>query len=117
MPVKSRHRVPSASDSAGQPRHAREQDQAELGEAPVSDQLAAARSGDREAFSALVEPYRRELLLHCYRLLGSLESAEDLVQDTLLRAWQHWTDCVKRALRAYSPRASRQVDGLTGGDD
>jgi RNA polymerase sigma-70 factor (ECF subfamily) len=52
-------------------------------------QLAAARSGDHEAFSALVEPYRRELLLHCYRLVGSLESAEDLVQDTFLRAWQH----------------------------
>jgi RNA polymerase sigma-70 factor (ECF subfamily) len=60
--------------------------------------LAAALAGDSGAFSTLAEPFRRELLAHCYRMTGSLEDAEDLVQETFLRAW--------RRLETYQGRAS-----------
>ncbi|MGH2593237.1 MAG: RNA polymerase subunit sigma-70, partial [Anaerolineae bacterium] len=64
----------------------------------VATRIAAARAGDQHEFSSLTEPYRRELQVHCYRILGSLQDAEDLVQETLLRAW--------RRIDTYEGRAS-----------
>jgi RNA polymerase sigma-70 factor (TIGR02960 family) len=55
----------------------------------VSEQiLVRAREGDADAFRELVDPYRRELQFHCYRILGSLQDAEDLLQETMLAAWR-----------------------------
>jgi RNA polymerase sigma-70 factor (ECF subfamily) len=59
--------------------------------------LAAARGGDEHAFERLLEPHRRALHVHCYRLLGSLHDADDALQETLVRAW--------RGLGHYEPRA------------
>jgi RNA polymerase sigma-70 factor (TIGR02960 family) len=58
-------------------------------DAVVSEQtLSRARAGDEQAFRELIDPYRRELQLHCYRILGSVQDAEDLLQETLLAAWR-----------------------------
>jgi len=62
------------------------------------DLLARARAGDEDAFGELVAPFRRELQVHCYRILGSVQDAEDVLQETLLSAW--------RGLGGYEERAS-----------
>jgi len=64
----------------------------------TADLLQRARTGDGSAFGQLVEPHRRELHVHCYRILGSVADAEDALQDTLVSAWQ--------ALPKYEERAS-----------
>jgi RNA polymerase sigma-70 factor (ECF subfamily) len=60
--------------------------------------FALARAGNADAFRELTEPYRHELQLHCYRIVGSTQDAEDMVQETLLAAW--------RGLDQFSERAS-----------
>ena len=74
---------------------------------PVSDiaeqrlLLACAQAGDERAFRRLIEPYRHALEVHCYRMLGSAQDAEDMAQETLLRAW--------RALERFEPRVQFQT--------
>src|SRR3954467_3833876 len=60
--------------------------------------LAMAQAGDERAFRRLVDPYRRPLEVHCYRMLGSVHDAEDVLQETLLKAW--------RSLEGFERRSS-----------
>jgi RNA polymerase sigma-70 factor (TIGR02960 family) len=85
-------------------------------DAPVTEQtLASARGGDEAAFRELTDPYRRELQLHIYRIVGSAQDAEDLLQETLLAAWRGLAGFEERAsLRAWLYRiaTNRSLDVL-----
>ena len=63
--------------------------------------LARAQDGDGEAFRELIQPYRGELLAHCYRILGSVQDAEDVLQEALLAAWRSLSRFDGRSLRAW----------------
>jgi RNA polymerase sigma-70 factor (TIGR02960 family) len=82
----------------------------------VSEQtLRRARAGDEEAFRELTDPYRRELQLHVYRIVGSAQDAEDLLQETLLAAWRGLAQFEGRAsVRAWLHRiaTNRALDAL-----
>src|SRR6201987_1700810 len=83
----------------------------EMRETPIG----RARAGDEQAFRELTDPYRRELQLHCYRILGSLQDAEDLLQESLLAAWRGLDQFEGRAsIRSWLYRiaTNRSLDAL-----
>src|SRR5258708_22912865 len=94
----------------------------------TADTMSRAQAGGEDAFRELTDPYRRALQVHCYRMLGSFQDAEDVLQETLLSAWQGlggfleeraslrtWlykiaTHPCLNALRAASRRPAREWD-------
>jgi len=81
----------------------------------ISENLESARRGDQQAFEQIIEPYQRELFVHCYRILGSFEDAEDMLQETLLRAWKRLDSFEGRSsLRAwlYKIATNASLDAL-----
>jgi RNA polymerase sigma-70 factor (ECF subfamily) len=81
----------------------------------ATDLIGRAQAGDGQAFRELVEPYQRELQVHCYRILGSVQDAEDAVQETLLTAWRSLEGFERRSsLRTWLYRiaTSRSLNAL-----
>ena len=81
----------------------------------TNQMLARARVGDEDAFRELTDPYRRELQVHIYRIVGSVQEAEDLLQETLLAAWRGLDTFEERAsVRAWLYRiaTNRSLDAL-----
>ena len=81
----------------------------------ATDLISRARDGDGQAFRDLVEPYQHELAVHCYRILGSAQDAEDAMQETLLTAWRSLSGFEQRSsLRTWLYRiaTSRSLNAL-----
>ena len=78
--------------------------------------LARAQAGDGEAFRELIDPYHRELHAHCYRILGSVQDAEDVLQEALLAAWRSIDRFDGQSLRAWLYRiaTNRSLNYLRG---
>jgi RNA polymerase sigma factor (sigma-70 family) len=77
----------------------------------TTDLMTRARAGDSDAFRELTEPHHRELQVHCYRMLGSLQDAEDVLQETLLAAWQGLDGFEGRAsIRTWLYRIATNLD-------
>ncbi len=84
----------------------------------TTDLIARARAGDGAAFTELIEPHQRELMVHCYRMLGSAQDAEDALQETLLAAWRGFAGFEGRSsLRTwlYRVATSRCLNALRAG--
>jgi RNA polymerase sigma-70 factor (TIGR02960 family) len=82
------------------------------------DLLALARAGDEQAFGELVAPYQREIQVHCYRILGSLQDAEDVLQETLVSAWRglgHFEGRASVRTWLYRIATNRSLDALRAG--
>jgi RNA polymerase sigma-70 factor (TIGR02960 family) len=113
MPAKTERRISVSADVITRDADERKR---RCEDANVSSQtLARARSGDEDAFRQLTDPYRRELQLHIYRIVGSAQDAEDLLQETLLGAWRGLEQFEERAsVRAWLYRiaTNRSLDAL-----
>lgn len=84
----------------------------------TADLIERARAGDEAAFGQLIEPHQRELMVHCYRMLGSMQDAEDALQETLLAAWRGFAGFEARSsVRTwlYRVATSRCLNALRAG--
>ncbi|MEM7333139.1 MAG: RNA polymerase subunit sigma-70 [Chloroflexota bacterium] len=76
----------------------------------MSEDIEKAKQGDNDAFERLITPYQKELFIHCYKMTGSVVEAEDMVQETLLRAWKRFSTYQETgAFRAWLYRIATNI--------